>query len=138
MNHSFFQSSDLSFDTQGRGVSLSVSYVLVGVRLELGALSWLWRASWESLSFSLRCAEDGCAYLAALEACSRRREDLSLGGIFSSRRNLPELLLGLWTGVSNEVVPFGGRSLEDISSEFGGVAGRSDKMEGSDRDHLYF
>jgi len=31
-----------------------------------------------------------------------------------------------------------GCSPEDMLSEFGGVAGRSGRMEGSDRDHLYF
>jgi len=35
-------------------------------------------------------------------------------------------------------VPFGGRSSEDVSLEFGDVAGRSGRMEGSDRDNLYF
>ena len=39
------------------------------------------------------------------------------------RRNFMELLLeSLDRGVSNEVVPFGGRSWEDVSLEFEGVA----------------
>ena len=42
------------------------------------------------------------------------------------------------SGVSNEVVPFGGRSPEDGSSELGGITGCSGMMEGSNRDHLYF
>jgi len=49
------------------------------------------------------------------------------------------LILGsLDSGMSNKVVIFNGRSLEDMSSEFGGVAGHSDRMEGLDLDHLYF
>ena len=44
----------------------------------------------------------------------------------------------LGSGVSNEVVSFSGRFREDVSSEFGGVVGRRGRMEGSDRDHLYF
>ena len=40
--------------------------------------------------------------------------------------------------MSNEVVPFDGRYREDVSLEFGGVAGRSGRMEGSDQDRLYF
>ena len=48
------------------------------------------------------------------------------------RRNLPELLPGsLDNSVSNDVVSFNGRSWEDVSSEFEGMAGRSCKMEGS-------
>jgi len=34
-------------------------------------------------------------------------------------------------------MPFDGRSRDDVSSEFRGVAGRSGRMEGSDRDHLF-
>ena len=49
-----------------------------------------------------------------------------------------ELLSGsLDSSVRNEVMPFGGHSQEDVSSGFGGVAGCSGRMEGSDRDHLY-
>jgi len=39
---------------------------------------------------------------------------------------------------SNEAVSSDTCSSEDILFEFGGVARRSDRMEGSDRDHLYF
>jgi len=68
-----------------------------------------------------------------------RRRPFTWRNLLFLRKNLPELLLGtLDSGVSNEVVPFGGRSWEDISPEFGGVAGRSGRMEGSDQDRLYF
>jgi len=55
------------------------------------------------------------------------------------RRNLSEFLPGsLDSGVSNEIVLFGGCSREDVSSEFRGVARHSGRIKRSDRDHLYF
>jgi len=51
----------------------------------------------------------------------------------------PSLILGsLNNGLSNKAEPFGGCSREDMSSEFGGADGRSGRIEGSDRDQLYF
>jgi len=44
----------------------------------------------------------------------------------------------LGNGVSNQFMPSNRYSSEDMLSEFGGVAGRSDMMEGSDQNHLYF
>ena len=49
------------------------------------------------------------------------------------------LILGsLDNGVSNEVASSGRCSPGDVPSEFGGEAGRSGRMEGSDLDHLCF
>ena len=90
----------------------------------------------------MRCAENGDTDLAVLEACSRRKEHLSLEEPLFLRRKLPAasfLISGsLESGVSNGVLHFGGRYGEDVSLEFGGVAGRSGRMEGSDLVHLYF
>ena len=41
-------------------------------------------------------------------------------------------------GVSSEIVPFGGRSWEDMPLEFGGATGHSSKMERSGWNHLHF
>ena len=40
--------------------------------------------------------------------------------------------------MSNETLPFDACSPKDTFSKFGGEAGRSSMMEGSDWDHLYF
>ena len=85
MNHSLPE-SDLFFAEQGRGVRSSLSCLggsipighgcptyLARICLEPGALSWLRRATWESLSFSLRCTEEGGSDLAYLVSCSKQR-----------------------------------------------------------------
>jgi len=40
--------------------------------------------------------------------------------------------------VSNEIVHSNGYSLEGMFSEFRGEAGRCDRMEASEQDHMYF
>ena len=113
---------------------------LAGVRLELRASPRLWRDSWGSLSFFIRCAEKGDFGLTSLKACSSRDQRIfHLEHPLFLQRKLPELLPGcLDSGVSNEDVASDRCSLEDMLLEFRGVVGRSGRTKGSDRDHLYF
>ena len=64
---------------------------------------------------------------------AERRKLFSWKNLYFCERTSWSFFWGLDIDVSNKVVAFGGRSREDISSEFRGVVERSGMMEGSDR-----
>jgi len=83
--------------------------------------------------------EDGGSDLASLEAYSRRREEnpSSGGSLTFPEETSRSFFWGLLdSSVSNESVPSDRCSPEDMLSDFGGVAGCSNGMEGSDQNHL--
>jgi len=135
----FFHSSDLSFGTQGRSVSSSLSCVLCRNPFGAKGIVVASKGFLGILVILLEIREGWGFRFGFLGGVFHgRREDLSLEELLFLQRNLPELLPGsLDSGVSNEVVLFCGVS-RGLSSEFKGVVGRSGRMEGSDRDYLYF
>ena len=113
------------------------------VHLVPETLLLFWKASWRILSFSSRSTKEGNSGLASLEVYFRwKGEDLSSGGslIFVKEPPRASFLIpeSLNSGVSNNTELFGGCSWEAVSLELGGAVRRTDRMKGSEWDHLYF